>query len=439
MSKLNNSFLFSFKKASKPIRTVDPNLSVKVSNLYAIYDEKAENQLVALNNVSFDFLKNKIYFIIGNSGSGKSTLVTHFNGLLVSRYGYVQVGDIVVGDHFDLTDKLLAVIDSRDHKVNNLLWKNQLDQWTFLVLYSNEVNTHQAKILFEAIYKHRPKSLYFLKNPEFIKNPYVRANTKVAIVRVNKDVILEINDKLSFDDLQAFEFVNKPIKTNYKRSKKLKRFKDLRKRVGFVFQFPEYQLFKDTIEKDIMFGPMNLGVSKIEAKKRAKIYLNKLGLDDSYLERSPFGLSGGQKRRVAIAGILAMENDVLVFDEPTAGLDPAGEQEMMDIITDAKANNKTVFVITHTMEHVLEVADEVVYMDQGEIIKHGTPYDIFFDDEIINNSSIQVPRVIAVIKSLLKADQQKWAPLINEFKPKTVQELAEAISTINKQTKRRSK
>lgn len=439
MSKLNNSFLFSFKKASKPIRTVDPNLSVKVSNLYAIYDEKAENQLVALNNVSFDFLKNKIYFIIGNSGSGKSTLVTHFNGLLVSRYGYVQVGDIVVGDHFDLTDKLLAVIDSRDHKVNNLLWKNQLDQWTFLVLYSNEVNTHQAKILFEAIYKHRPKSLYFLKNPEFIKNPYVRANTKVAIVRVNKDVILEINDKLSFDDLQAFEFVNKPIKTNYKRSKKLKRFKDLRKRVGFVFQFPEYQLFKDTIEKDIMFGPMNLGVSKIEAKKRAKIYLNKLGLDDSYLERSPFGLSGGQKRRVAIAGILAMENDVLVFDEPTAGLDPAGEQEMMDIITDAKANNKTVFVITHTMEHVLELADEVVYMDQGEIIKHGTPYDIFFDDEIINNSSIQVPRVIAVIKSLLKADQQKWAPLINEFKPKTVQELAEAISTINKQTKRRSK
>lgn len=439
MSKLDNSFLPIIKKSNKPIREVNPNISIKVSNLYAIYDEKAENQLVALNNVSFDFLKNKIYFIIGNSGSGKSTLVTHFNGLLVSRYGYVQVGDIVVGDHFDLTNKLLAVIDSRDHKINNILWKNQLDQWTFLVLYSNQVNTHQAKILFEAIYKHRPKSLRFLRNPEFIKNPYVRANTKVAIVRVGKDVLLEINNKLSFDDLQEFEFVNKSIKTNYKHSKKLKRFKDLRKRVGFVFQFPEYQLFKDTIEKDIMFGPMNLGVSKTEAKKRAKIYLNKLGLDDSYLERSPFGLSGGQKRRVAIAGILAMENEVLVFDEPTAGLDPAGEQEMMEIIIDAKVNNKTVFVITHTMEHVLEVADEVVYMDQGEIIKHGTPYEIFFDDEIINNSSIQVPRVIAMIKALISANKEKWTPLVEEYKPRTVHDLANAIAKISREEKRRVK
>ncbi len=352
---------------------------------------------------------------------------------MISRYGFVQVGDIVSGDHYDLEHQLLGVIDSYDKKIINLLWKNQLDQWTFLVLYSNEVNVQQARILFEANFKQKPVSLKFIKtknNHELITNPYVRENTKIAVVRVDKNVFLEINDKMDYDELQRFEFIKKEIKTNYHLSKKLKRFKELRRRVGFVFQFPEYQLFKDTIEKDIMFGPINLGVKKSEAKKRAKFYLNKLGLGDDYLERSPFGLSGGQKRRVAIAGILAIENDILVFDEPTAGLDPAGEHEMMQIILDAKANNKTIFVITHTMEHVLEVADEVVVMDEGEIIKTGTPYEIFFDEHIINSTSIQVPRVIAVINELIKKDSKY--EVLKQKQPRTIEELADAIVEFKK-------
>ncbi|RCT49129.1 ATP-binding cassette domain-containing protein, partial [Ureaplasma parvum] len=176
MQKLMDTF---FKKKLKVPRPISDDISVRVKNLYAIYDEKQENELVALNNISYDFKKNKIYFIIGNSGSGKSTLVTHFNGLMISRYGFVQVGDIVSGDHYDLEHQLLGVIDSYDKKIINLLWKNQLDQWTFLVLYSNEVNVQQARILFEANFKQKPVSLKFIKtknNHELITNPYVREN-----------------------------------------------------------------------------------------------------------------------------------------------------------------------------------------------------------------------------------------------------------------------
>lgn len=430
MSKIKNIFRSTPRINREPLK----DLSIRIRNLYSIYDEKLENQVVALNNVSYDFKKNKIYFIIGNSGSGKSTLVSHFNGLMVSKYGYVQVDDIVTGDHYNLNNQLLGVIDSRDPKINNLLWKNQLDQWTFLVIYSKQVNTHQAKILFEAHFKQKPKTLRFLKqiDPKLIPNPLARIETKIAVVRVDQSVMLEINThKLDYEQLQKFEYIRNDIKTNYRWSKKIKKFKELRKKVGFVFQFPEYQLFKDTIEKDIMFGPINLGVKKNEAKQKAKFYLNKMGLGDDYLERSPFGLSGGQKRRVAIAGILAIETDVLVFDEPTAGLDPAGEQEMMQIILDAKANNKTVFVITHTMEHVLEVADHVIVMDQGEIIKEGDVYDIFFDDELIANTSIEIPRVIMVIKQLIKKDQ-RYKQLI-DLRPRNINELADAIIKIRKE------
>lgn len=406
--------------------------SIRVKNLYAIYDEKQENQTVALNNISYDFDKNKIYFIIGNSGSGKSTLVTHFNGLLVSKYGYVQVNDIVAGDHFNLDNKLIAVLDNYDYRINDIFNKHQLDSSTFVVLFSYDITKHQAKILFEAQFKEKVKNLYFVKqyDPKLISNSYLRANSKIAIVKIDKNVLLNIKNKLGYDQLQQLEYLKTDIKTNPKISKKIRRFKELRKKVGFVFQFPEYQLFKETIEKDIMFGPINLGIKKQEAKIRAKKYLNLLGMGDEYLERSPFGLSGGQKRRVAIAGILAIDTDSLVFDEPTAGLDPVGEQEMMNIILDAKKRGKTVFVITHTMEHVLEVADEVIVMDQGEIIKTGSPYEIFFDDYIINSTSIQVPRVIAVIKQLITKDD-KYKLLIDK-KPKTVEELAEAIADLKK-------
>jgi energy-coupling factor transport system ATP-binding protein len=288
----------------------DSKYAITVDNLKIIFDEKTSEETLLLDNFSYKFEKNKIYFIIGNSGSGKTSLVSHFNGLLKSRYGNLQIGEIPI----------LA------------------------------------------------------------------------------------------------------------KKRKIKQFKKLRKTVGMVFQFPEYQLFKDTVEKDIIFGPVNLGEPKKNARVKAEKYLNKMGLTSDFLQRSPFGLSGGQKRRVAIAGILAIEPDILVFDEPTAGLDPAGEKEMLKIIQDLKHDGKTIFVITHVMDQVLALGDDVIVLDNKEIAAHGSPYEIFTNEKLLSSTTLAIPKIIDVIKKLAKLDS-KYNVLF-DIKPKNVDELANAITKI---------
>lgn len=177
-----------------------------------------------------------------------------------------------------------------------------------------------------------------------------------------------------------------------KSDEKNKRLKEIRQHVGLVFQFPEYQLFEETVEKDIMFGPMNYGVSEEEARKRAKEVANIVGLDDSILEQSPFHLSGGQMRRVAIAGILAMNPDVLVLDEPTAGLDPQGQHEMMQIFKDLHAKyGKTIVLVTHDMNLVCEYAENVIVMHRGEKKLQGTPKEVFKEVEVLEQCGITLP------------------------------------------------
>ncbi|MDE6473026.1 MAG: ATP-binding cassette domain-containing protein, partial [Ureaplasma sp.] len=256
-------------------------------------------------------------------------------------------------------------------------------------------------------------------------------------VIVEKEPSIEILDRSSVKEIQEItnpQTIHKPNWFEKRRISKIKNFKELRREIGMVFQFPEYQLFKDTIEKDIMFGPIALGIKKDEAKKRAKFYLNKLDMGDEYLPRNPFGLSGGQKRRVAIAGILAIETDILIFDEPTAGLDPVGEQETMKMIKEIQETGKTIFVITHTMDHVLEIADEVIVLNDGEIIKHGDPYSIFLDESIVKSTSIDTPKVIKTIKKLIDKDK-RFEKLI-DYKPKTTEELNNAIVDLIKQIKK---
>jgi energy-coupling factor transport system ATP-binding protein len=289
---------------------VDPSAAIIVDKLKIIYDEKTFDELLVLDEFSYKFTKNKIHFIIGNSGSGKTTLVTHFNGLLKSKYGNLMVGPM-------------------------------------------------------------------------------------------------------------------PI---YGKNKKIKNYKKLRKEVGMTFQFPEYQLFKNTVAKDIMLGPLNLGVEKEDASKRAKKYLNQMGLGDEYLLRSPFGLSGGQKRRVAIAGILAIEPNILIFDEPTAGLDPAGEKEMLKIISDLKQQGKTIFVVTHQMDQVLEIGDEIIVLDNKKIVASGNPYDVFTNKEILSTTTLDLPKVIRVINELVARDQ-KFEQLY-KLQPRNVEELAKGISDL---------
>ena len=176
---------------------------------------------------------------------------------------------------------------------------------------------------------------------------------------------------------------------------KPKQLKELRKRVGLVFQCPEYQLFEETIAQDIAFGPRNFGMSEEAALKQAQKMLQVVGLSEDYSERSPFELSGGQKRRVAIAGILAMDPDVLVLDEPAAGLDPQGAKDMMELFVRLnKEYHKTILLVTHDMEHVLTYCDHVVVVDNGHIAQTCDKQQFFKDSTLLKKLRINPPAVI---------------------------------------------
>jgi energy-coupling factor transport system ATP-binding protein len=180
-----------------------------------------------------------------------------------------------------------------------------------------------------------------------------------------------------------------------KASQNNKNLKEVRKRVGIVFQFPEHQLFEETVEKDIIFGPMNFGVSEVEAKSGARVALKQVGLAKEILEKSPFELSGGQMRRVAIAGVLAMDPDVIVLDEPTAGLDPRGRKEIMDMFYQLhRERGLSTILVTHSMEDAAKYADQIVIMQQGKVVKKGSPEEIFSSPTELVKMGLDVPEVV---------------------------------------------
>ena len=183
---------------------------------------------------------------------------------------------------------------------------------------------------------------------------------------------------------------------------KIKDVKALRKEVGLVFQFPEYQLFEETIEKDIAFGPKNFGVEEETANELVKKSLPMVGLDESYRQRSPCELSGGQKRRVAIAGILVLDPKVLVLDEPTAGLDPQGAKEMMSLFMDLnRIHNKTILLVSHDMEHVMRYCDHVIVLDHGKVLQESDVHTFFEHPEWMIKVGINPPAIIR-LKLMLK-------------------------------------
>ncbi|MGC4378213.1 energy-coupling factor ABC transporter ATP-binding protein [Fictibacillus sp. Mic-4] len=174
-----------------------------------------------------------------------------------------------------------------------------------------------------------------------------------------------------------------------------KQLKSLRKRVGIVFQYPEHQLFDETVEKDIMFGPLNFGASEAEAKEKAKEMLELVGLPLGILSRSPFELSGGQMRRVAIAGVLAMDPEVLILDEPTAGLDPKGRVEIMELFYQLhQKKNLTTVLVTHSMEDAATYADKIVVMEKGKVYMEGSPKQIFSERNKLQAVGLDVPETV---------------------------------------------
>lgn len=173
---------------------------------------------------------------------------------------------------------------------------------------------------------------------------------------------------------------------------KPKNLKELRKNVGLVFQFPEYQLFEESVEKDIAFGPKNFGASSEEASAIAKRILPYVGLGEEYLQRSPFELSGGQKRRVAIAGILAMDPNVLVLDEPTAGLDPAGRDQILNLLKKLhQKKGMAILLVSHSMEDVADCADRVIVMNHGEVMYDGDKREVFSHKKELEAIGLSVP------------------------------------------------
>lgn len=177
---------------------------------------------------------------------------------------------------------------------------------------------------------------------------------------------------------------------------------DIRKRVGLVFQYPEYQLFEETIEKDIGYGPMNQGLTEDEIKERVIESMGLVGLDyDFYKDKSPFDLSGGQKRRVAIAGVLAMKPEVLILDEPTAGLDPKGRDEILKQVKTLQRESKlTVILVSHSMEDVASLVDRIVVMNKGTVALSGRPQEVFKNETELIDMGLGVPQVIHIVTKL---------------------------------------
>lgn len=197
-----------------------------------------------------------------------------------------------------------------------------------------------------------------------------------------------------------------------------KDIKQVRKKVGLVFQFPESQVFDETVLKDVAFGPQNFGVSKEEAEVLAREKLHLVGISEDLFNRSPFELSGGQMRRVAIAGILAMEPDILVLDEPTAGLDPSGRKELMRLFEELHRAGMTIVLVTHLMDDVANFADTVYVLDKGRVVKSGQPAQVFQDLDFMESIQLGVPKITKFAHELAEKGMtfSHYPITIEEFK-----------------------
>lgn len=266
-------------------------MSIKVNHLSYIYNPKAKNKMLALDDINLSIADGEFIVIVGHTGSGKSTLIQNLNALLVPTKGEVIV------DEYTIANKI-----------------------------------------------------------------------------------------------------------------KIKNIKNLRKKIGMVFQFPEYQLFKETVKSDVLFGPKNFFKDIKDEDKLAIEALKLVGLDDSYLDKSPFELSGGEKRKVAIAGILSFNPDVLIVDEPTAGLDPIAARNMMELFANLHKNqNKTIILVTHQMNDALKYASRMIILKDGKLIADGKPLDIFKSNDL-EDYSLEIPDVLKIV-NLLK---DKYPCLLNK-------------------------
>lgn len=232
-----------------------------------------------------------------------------------------------------------------------------------------------------------------------------------------KSTIMQLLNGLNIPTEGAVIVNDIKIKANSKN----KEIKPVRKKVGLVFQFPESQLFEETVLKDVAFGPQNFGVSIGEAEQLAREKLAMVGIHEEFFEKNPFELSGGQMRRVAIAGILAMEPEILVLDEPTAGLDPKGRRELMTLFKELHQNGMTIVLVTHLMDDVANYADYVNVLEGGKLVRSGYPKEVFQDVAFLESKQLGVPKITKFAQQLVKRG------LHLETLPITIDEFAEVV------------
>ncbi len=237
---------------------------------------------------------------------------------------------------------------------------------------------------------------------------------KSTLVQHLNALLIPYSGEIEVDD---FKIINK--------KRKNKRIKELRKHVSLVFQFPEYQLFEETVEKDVAFGLKNFGVKNDEAIELAHQALLSVGLDEKYFKKSPFELSGGEKRRVAIAGILAINPDILVLDEPTAGLDVQGARDVMSLAQKMHENGKTIIMVTHDMELVMKYCNLVYVLKDGKLAYSGPTSKLF--DEVGEDSAIEIPPLYKLAQKL----KERGAPIQIE-NIKSVDDLINQVKGWNK-------
>ncbi len=239
-----------------------------------------------------------------------------------------------------------------------------------------------------------------------------------------KSTLAQHMNALVFPTSGTVEIFGKVVSA--KRDRKIK-YNDIRQKVGLVFQFPEYQLFEETVEKDVMFGPLNFHIPEEEAKALAAKALHLVGLSDAYLHRNPFNLSGGEKKRVSIAGILALNPDILVLDEPTSGLDPRGKRQLMELFQSIqKETHKSIILITHDMDLVYEYASRVLVLNTGRLVFDGTP-DALFRLPELRDFHLDYPTTIRVLQGI----NQRFNQNIDVYQ-KTIHEATLAIRQVMK-------
>jgi len=285
-----------------------------------------------------------------------------------------------------------------------LNWKKQNKP---LIRQRDEILKAKEPFDYEGLVVLNDVSYTYSPNTPFAYEALKDTNLKIAAKKITcvigttgsgKSTLIQLLNGLIIPQTGNVLVGNYPIVAN---AKKLPRVKELRRQMGLVFQFPEYQLFQDTVEKDIAFGPIAMGESKLKAIEQVPHFLEMVGLPKEMLLRSPFELSGGQKRRVAIAGILAMQGSTLILDEPTGGLDPQGEIEFMNLFQKLHdVDGKRIIMVTHNMDQVLKIADEVIVMHNGDALRVGSPFEIFADEQFLNEMGLEPPKLYQLIYAL---------------------------------------